>query len=352
VPDSLFHNYTGGIYEDITGDTKIDHEVAVVGYGEENREKYWLVRNSWGTWWGENGFFRVVRGKNNIMIESDCVYALPKDTWTKKIKHKTTQIEKNDPNNETKNSHGGDTPELLKLLHKNSEFLKYDSFKELNHKCRRSDPRLSPGERRFTKAPWEYNTDFTKLPEQWDCRNVNGTNFASIIKNQHIPIFCGSCWAHGTTSALADRFQILNGAKSQPISLSPQVVVNCQPGGGSCYGGNPLDVYEFAFTHGIPDDTCQKYISYNSEVPFCSPMQVCQDCLSPVPNEGEDGRVRCHPVKKYKNYYVKEYGRVSGAHNMKMEIFKRGPIDCGIEVTPEFHAYTGGIYKEHISTMQ
>jgi cathepsin X len=176
---------------------------------------------------------------------------------------------------------------------------------------------------------------------------VNEVNYASINKNQHIPIYCGSCWAHGTTSALADRFQIQNGPKSLPISLSPQVVVNCQPGGGSCQGGNPLDVYEFAFNHGIPDDTCQQYIAYNSHQPLCSPIQVCQDCLSPSPKEAEDGHKRCHPITKFKNYYVKEYGRVSGANNMKMEIYKRGPIDCGIEVTQSFHAYTGGIYSEH-----
>lgn len=347
VPDSLLHGYTGGIYEDTTGDTNIDHEVSVVGYGQENGVEYWLVRNSWGTWWGEGGFFRVVRGKNNLMIESDCVFAVPKDTWTENVKHRTTQEEKDDPNNETDNSQGGDTPEFLKLLHQNSEFLKNHSFKEENHKCRRSDPRLSPGERIFTKTPWQLDLDSTHLPEQFDWRNVEGVNYASINKNQHIPKYCGSCWAHGTTSSLADRFQILNGPNAIPISLSTQVVVNCQPGGGSCFGGNPLDVYEFAYTHGIPDDTCQQYIAHNSEQPLCSAMQVCEDCLSPSPKEDEDGRIRCKPITNYKNYFVKEYGRVSGAHNMKMEIFKRGPIDCGIESTNQFHAYTGGVYREH-----
>jgi len=62
VPQNLFYNYTGGIYEDKTGDKRIVHDVSVVGYGVENGVKYWLVRNSWGTFWGEDGFFRVVRG--------------------------------------------------------------------------------------------------------------------------------------------------------------------------------------------------------------------------------------------------------------------------------------------------
>jgi cathepsin X len=86
VPDSL-ENYTSGIYHDTTGDQDICHDVSIVGYGVENGTKYWLVRNSWGAHWGENGFFRVIRGINNIAIESDCSWATPKDTWTKPVIH-------------------------------------------------------------------------------------------------------------------------------------------------------------------------------------------------------------------------------------------------------------------------
>jgi cathepsin X len=208
---------------------------------------------------------------------------------------------------------------------------------------------IIPGERIFSPQPLTIyvNQEISStLPENWDWRNVNGTNFATISKNQHIPKYCGSCWAHGTTSALADRFQILNGVKALPISLSTQVILNCQPGGGSCFGGNPLDVYEFAFKRGIPDDTCQQYIAHNSDAPLCTAIQICEDCMSPPPMADESGKERCHAVTQYKNYYVKEYGRVSGADKMKAELLHRGPIDCGIEVTPKFHSYTGGIFEE------
>lgn len=66
-----FHEYTGGIYEDKTGRKNRDHEVEIVGYGVENGTKYWHVRNSWGSNWGEQGFFRIVRGIDNFGIETN-----------------------------------------------------------------------------------------------------------------------------------------------------------------------------------------------------------------------------------------------------------------------------------------
>jgi len=75
-------DYNYGIYYDPTGDVSEDHEISVVGWGEENGIPYWRVRNSWGSHWGDQGFFKVVRGVNNIGIEHLCNWAVPKDTWT------------------------------------------------------------------------------------------------------------------------------------------------------------------------------------------------------------------------------------------------------------------------------
>ena len=57
-----FQLYNGGIMTHGCGN-KLDHGVVVVGYGTERGVDYWRIKNSWGTQWGEAGYFRVVRGK-------------------------------------------------------------------------------------------------------------------------------------------------------------------------------------------------------------------------------------------------------------------------------------------------
>ena len=58
------------LYEDNIFFQKVGHSTTIVGYGEENGIKYWICMNSYGKNWGENGYYRVLRGENEIGIES------------------------------------------------------------------------------------------------------------------------------------------------------------------------------------------------------------------------------------------------------------------------------------------
>lgn len=57
--------YQSGVFTGRCG-TNLDHGVVVVGYGSENGVDYWLVRNSWGTNWGEDGYFKLERNVKKI----------------------------------------------------------------------------------------------------------------------------------------------------------------------------------------------------------------------------------------------------------------------------------------------
>jgi hypothetical protein len=81
VDNDFLYKYAGGIYHDKNNVTELDHDVEVVGWGEqtngETQEKYWLCRNSHGSYFGHNGFFLLPRGINSMRIEEKCLFATP-----------------------------------------------------------------------------------------------------------------------------------------------------------------------------------------------------------------------------------------------------------------------------------
>ena len=50
----------------------------MLGWGEENGVKYWLMANSWNTGWGDKGFFKILRGEDECGIESEIDTGIPK----------------------------------------------------------------------------------------------------------------------------------------------------------------------------------------------------------------------------------------------------------------------------------
>lgn len=73
-----FPSYSSGVYQHKAGGLLGGHAVRLLGWGVENGVKYWLIANSWNTDWGDEGYFKILRGSNECGIESDVNGGTPK----------------------------------------------------------------------------------------------------------------------------------------------------------------------------------------------------------------------------------------------------------------------------------
>ena len=191
------------------------------------------------------------------------------------------------------------------------------------------------------------------LPDSFTWANVDGKSYLTASLNQHVPQYCGSCWAHGTLSALADRIKIARNASGEDINLSIQFILNC--GGevaGSCHGGSATGTYELIKQIGhVPFDTCQPYLACSTDSTegfcaqidtTCSPVNTCRTCEAFLAMVD----FRCNAITQFPNATVAEYGTIEGdVEAIQAEIFARGPVAAEVNGKP-LHDYHGGVFSD------
>lgn len=72
----VFQQYQSGVFDSTACGTRLDHAVAAVGYGTENGQDYYIVRNSWSASWGDAGYIKIaaVEGKGICGIQMQNSY--------------------------------------------------------------------------------------------------------------------------------------------------------------------------------------------------------------------------------------------------------------------------------------
>ena len=145
-------------------------------------------------------------------------------------------------------------PILFLCLIALSSSLENDAYEQMiKEPCRRQ---TSEGVENYITKPLEY---VDNLPEQWRWDNVNGTNFLTIVKNQHLPQYWGSCWAQAAASSMSDRIKIARKGAWPDINIAPQVFISCSKKDLGCHGGIALTAYAYAHNEYVTDETCSIY---------------------------------------------------------------------------------------------
>ena len=77
VASVYFQFYARGILNGVSCSSEANHALTVIGYGAEEGQEFWLLKNSWGTGWGEDGYLRLARNTDNLCgIASRACYPL------------------------------------------------------------------------------------------------------------------------------------------------------------------------------------------------------------------------------------------------------------------------------------
>jgi len=167
----------------------------------------------------------------------------------------------------------------------------------------------------ITPQVYDIGEPSTLVPQEWDWRDVGGSNWVTPVKNQGS---CGSCWAFGCIVQLESATMIAN-AGPTPLDLSEQYMVSCNTTNLGCNGGYMDRAYNFLKEDGAPSESCFPYKAL--DLP-------CSDaCSNPL-------------LAKIDAWYS-----VSQTIADLQEAVYLQPITVAFYVYTDFMYYTGGIYK-------
>ncbi|CAL4073539.1 unnamed protein product, partial [Meganyctiphanes norvegica] len=170
------------------------------------------------------------------------------------------------------------------------------------------------------EASAELKAHVSKLPTNWDWRNISGINYVAPVRDQGS---CGSCFAFASVGALEARVRIATKNQRQDV-FSTQDVVECSVLSQGCTGGfNYLIAGRYAQDQGVVAEECNTYTGVDG---VCGTDPTC-------------GRT-----------YVSDYEYLGGYYGgcneeeMMKALYENGPFAVGYMVYFDFYLYTHGIY--------
>lgn len=168
---------------------------------------------------------------------------------------------------------------------------------------------------------WEKNVKFVvppvveSLPTAFDWREKG---VVGPIRDQALPQYCGSCWAHGTTTAFEGAIALKTG---KVPNISPQQLVSCRPSYGTCGGG----YVAFGFYE-------QVGANYEDDFPYAAADVSCNTTAAKHERASDWG-------------YIGSSGREPTTDEIKRAIYTYGPVAVTVASSRSWGGYRGGVYN-------
>jgi C1A family cysteine protease len=280
VAADMWDDYIGGVMSanacGPTGADFLDHCVQLVGFNNKAEKPYWIVRNSWGTEWGEKGNIYLQFDYNTCGLADEATIPIIANAQPEKYRpaffqqattpeHRpafSQQVRTQVPAElGATRQHFESYKQRFGKIYANEveEQERFDIFQEavqrvnkanaLNGEAvfgltwstdRKTDEKFQKGYKRNAKVR---SADVIEVSDPQHPRTIDWrlTEVVTPIKNQGQ---CGSCWAFSATETIESHF-ILGEGMNYGLELSPQQVTSCTKADWGCGGGEPMDAYDY-----------------------------------------------------------------------------------------------------------
>ncbi|XP_025198391.1 cathepsin B-like cysteine proteinase 3 [Melanaphis sacchari] len=163
---------------------------------------------------------------------------------------------------------------------------------------------------------------------------------------------CGSCWAHATTGAFADRLCIATNGEFNELISAEELTFCCHLCGFGCNGGNPLRAWKYFRSHGIvtggnynTTDGCQPY----KVAPCIRDDEGHSSCSGKKTEPNHKCAKKCYGDKTIN--YKKDHHKTKDAYQltnitMQKDTMAYGPIEASFDVYDDFVSYESGVYQK------